>query len=106
MVANFICKSCGKSFPDATIHVCRYTFGSASPVRTVASTPQPPPEPGRERVLDRVLRDLTERAEFGKQKYGTYLYTDNGRDALVDAYHEAADLLMYLGQLLMEREGK
>lgn len=46
------------------------------------------------------------RADFGKDKYGTFLRTGNGRNALVDAYQEALDLCMYLKQLLMEQEEK
>jgi hypothetical protein len=68
-----------------------------------AATPQPPPLPGERRVLDFVINDLNARAIEGKKKYGTYLYTHNGRDALMDAYQEALDLCMYLKQALMER---
>ncbi len=64
---------------------------------------EPAPKPGEEKVLDAVLADLTGRAEQGKEKYGTYLMTENGRDPLVDAYQEALDLVMYLKQELMER---
>ena len=56
-------------------------------------------------VLDYVLADLKARAEMGKEHYGEYLRTDNGRDALQDAYEEALDLCMYLKQALLEREG-
>ena len=45
-------------------------------------------------------------AEMGKQKYGHYLETDNGRNALQDAYEEALDMCMYLKQKLLEEEGK
>lgn len=64
---------------------------------------EPAPKPGEEKVLDAVLADLTGRAEQGREKYGTYLMTLNGRDPLVDAYQEALDLVMYLKQELMER---
>lgn len=57
------------------------------------------------KVLDVVVKELTQRAEFGKKKYGTYLYTDNGRDALQDAIEEAMDLVMYLVQVREERDG-
>lgn len=72
--------------------------------RTNASRPQPPPTPGHGRVLDYVLADMAERAESGKQKYGTYLEVYNGRDPLWDAYQEALDLVMYLRQALLERD--
>ena len=70
-----------------------------------AATPQPQPTGEGPRVLDLVLADLTARAEVGREKYGTYLRAGNGRDALMDAYQEALDLCMYLGQALMERDG-
>lgn len=65
---------------------------------------QPAPEPGKVKVLDLVVQDLVDRAEAGKKKYGTYLETSNGRDALVDAYQEALDLCMYLRQAIEERK--
>jgi len=61
------------------------------------------PKPGREVVIDAVIADFVARAEMGRERYGTYLMTDNGRDALDDAYQEAIDLCMYLKQLKMER---
>ena len=69
-----------------------------------AAQPQPPPLPGRQRVLDVVVEDLKARAEYGKQKYGTYLETHNQRTGLWDAYQEALDLVMYLRQVLLEGE--
>lgn len=89
-----------------------------------ASTPQPPPKtshinvlPGviddlnrlittqyrRHEVLPYVVADLGARADFGFKKYGTLLQAYNGRDALYDAYQEALDAIMYLGQARMER---
>ena len=70
------------------------------------STAKPQPAPAGEGkiVLAYVISDLVERAEDGKDKYGTYLKTDNGRDALVDAYQEALDLCMYLRQAILEKE--
>ena len=90
----------------------------------LASTPQPPPKtshinvlPGviddldrlittqyrRHEVLPYVVADLGDRATFGYEKYGTLLQAYNGRDALYDAYQEALDAIMYLGQARMER---
>lgn len=64
---------------------------------------QPAPTPNNEpRVLDLVLADLKARAEAGREKYGTYLQPNNGRDALRDAYEEALDLAMYLRQKIEE----
>lgn len=46
--------------------------------------------------------DLQERAVAGEKKYGVRLKTFNGRDALLDAYEESQDLVMYLAQALLE----
>lgn len=46
--------------------------------------------------------DLEHRAAAGEKKYGTRLKTDNGRDAVVDAYEEAQDAVMYLAQAVLE----
>src|SRR5712664_2342581 len=56
----------------------------------------------RERHLQGVYKDLDARAEFGRAKYGTYLRTDNGRDALNDLQQENYDALMYSAQLRMQ----
>lgn len=69
-----------------------------------ASTPQQPPKKGKEAVLPHVLSDIRERAIAGSIIYGTYLETNNGRDALWDAYQEALDLVFYLKQAILERE--
>lgn len=46
-----------------------------------ASEYQPDPEGQGEIVLHHVLADLKERADVGKEHYGTYLRANNGRDA-------------------------
>lgn len=65
---------------------------------------QPNPQPGKTKILDLVLSDLQERAEQGHKKYGCYLQSHNGRDALQDAYEEALDLAMYLRQAIEEKK--
>jgi hypothetical protein len=65
-----------------------------------------PPHEGKTKVLDYVVSDLQARAEMGKSKYGHYLETGNGRNALQDAYEEALDMCMYLKQKLLEEDGK
>jgi hypothetical protein len=72
------------------------------PVSSPTATPQPPPSPGKSRIVDLVMADLAQRAETGRIKYGTYLYSHNGRNALIDAYQEALDLCMYLRQAIEE----
>lgn len=64
---------------------------------------QPLPKPGRinvQRVLSAVV---LEREQYGIRKYGRPLETDNGRDALTDAWEEALDLVTYLTQMRLER---
>ena len=68
------------------------------------TSPQPPPLPGETKILDLVVADLARRSEVGLRKYGTYLFSHNGRDALVDAYEEALDLAMYIRQAIEERD--
>jgi len=47
--------------------------------------------------------DLADRKQVGLERYGTTLQAGNGRNALVDAYQEALDLLVYLRQAMTER---
>ena len=76
---------------------------SSNPKKEAAAVPQPPPVGKGAVVLPRVMADLEARAVMGEQKYGTRLRAHNGRDALIDAYQEALDLVMYLKQAIMER---
>lgn len=55
-----------------------------------------------ERVAAWLNTDLIHRTVIGTATYGEPLQTHNGRDALVDAYQEALDLLQYLKQAEME----
>jgi hypothetical protein len=57
------------------------------------------------RGLDRLVDDLEARAEFGKGKYGVYLQTNNGRDAIIDLYQELLDAVMYSAQASLEGDG-
>lgn len=83
----------------------RLDEGAAAPVSKAVEYQPHPKRGGGTVVVDVVLADIMERAKAGKQKYGTYLETNNGRDPLWDAYQEAIDLVMYLRQALLEREG-
>jgi len=71
---------------------------------TKASEYQPDPKPGNIIVKDYVISDIMERVNAGFKKYGCYLQTENGRDALWDAYQEAIDLVMYIRQAILERD--
>ena len=53
-----------------------------------------------------VVKDMGDRNEFGRAKYGVGLQPHNGRDVLRDAYEEALDLCVYLRQAIFERDGK
>lgn len=78
-------------------------------VRAVAAPPspvvdQPPPAPSRgPAIWDLVVDDMIARDHVGRARYGTPLRAGNGRDALVDAYQEALDLVVYLRQAIEER---
>jgi hypothetical protein len=54
-------------------------------------------------IWDLVIADMAERDHIGRQRYGTPLQAHNGRDALVAAYQEALDLVVYLRQAIEER---
>lgn len=64
---------------------------------------QPAPKPGRLPVQEIMILAIQERRAYGKRKYGRILETDNGRDALKDAWEEALDLFTYLTQARLER---
>ena len=55
-------------------------------------------------VIEQVIADMELRAQKGVETYGTRLKTNNGRNALVDAYQEALDLAIYLKQRLLEEQ--
>ncbi len=58
----------------------------------------------RIQVLPHVMADMAARIAKGADEYGEPLTTNNGRDALQDAYEEALDLALYLKQAIMERK--
>lgn len=68
--------------------------------------PQKDPKEGKIAILPLVIADLQTRSDTGAKKYGSVLKSDNGRDALIDAYQEAMDLVMYLRQLIEEKVTK
>ena len=67
-----------------------------------AAAGQPAPSGNGADVTSLVVHDLQTRSAAGEKKYGTRLKTFNGRNALVDAYQEALDLVMYLRQRIEE----
>ena len=66
--------------------------------------PQSNPSKGKETIYPLVLEDIRSRVLSGVSKYGMPLESNNGRDALLDAYQEAIDLVFYLRQLIAERD--
>lgn len=113
------CADCGYRYADAWSDYCgpcrekpeksnlKYKMtsnGGYSVFEGSAAKPEPEPTGNGEIVLFEVMQDLINRAQVGKEKYGTYLRTQNGRNALNDALQEALDLVMYLKQAIMERE--
>lgn len=60
---------------------------------------QPKPTPTNEQpIWDLVIQDMRDRDQIGRERYGTPLQLNNGRDSLQDAYEEALDLAVYLRQ--------
>jgi hypothetical protein len=58
---------------------------------------------GKSGTIDLVLADMRERDRIGRERYGTPLTSDNGRDHLIDAYQEALDYAVYLAAELDKR---
>ncbi len=72
--------------------------------KTDLNAPEPPPRRNATPAIwALVIEDMLKRDQEGERKYGTRLQAFNGRDALVDAYQEALDLVVYLRQAIEER---
>ena len=71
--------------------------------RSPALFAQPAPKSDGPDVWPLVIKDMTDRNNLGKAKYGIPLRSHNGRDALVDAYQEVLDMSVYLRQEIEER---
>jgi len=68
-------------------------------------TPQPTPiNDSGVVIVDSVITDMCDRKQFGLKKYGTALCANNGRNALIDAYQETMDLMVYLKQQIIESD--
>ena len=103
------CENC--IWNDETCSHCIYCddyslWESKEKISNPAATSEPMPAGNGKVVITEVIRDLLDRDEIGQKKYGTNLRLYNGRDALMDAYQEACDMVMYLKQALMERSKK
>jgi chromosome segregation ATPase len=69
-----------------------------------ATTEQPAPKGTGADIARLVQADIEARAQKGEATYGERLRAHNGRDALVDAYQERLDDVMYTRQMIEERE--
>jgi hypothetical protein len=69
-----------------------------------ATTEQPAPKGTGADIARLVQADIEARAQKGEAAYGERLRAHNGRDALVDAYQERLDDVMYTRQMIEERE--
>ena len=79
-------------------------YGDAAPRQMKDMRDQAPPvRNDRPAVWHLVISDMVERDRVGRHRYGTPLQAHNGRDALIDAYQEALDLVVYLRQAIEER---
>ena len=72
----------------------------------MSAIPQPKPQGDGTPIAPLVKEDIDSRVTMGYAKYGTLLRANNGRDALMDSYQEALDLVMYLRQAIYERDSK
>lgn len=83
--------------------ICPKFFETQTPSIQI-NLPQPPPQENDKPIVwDLVIQDMRDRDAKGVQKYHTHLQPFNGRDALIDAYQEALDLVVYLRQLIYEK---
>lgn len=68
---------------------------------------QPPPIPNDDvAVWDLVIQDMKERDQVGRERYGTPLQVENGRDHLVDLYQELLDAVVYIRAEIARRDAK
>jgi hypothetical protein len=54
-------------------------------------------------MIERIIGDMRERDRLGRERYGTPLTANNGRDHLIDAYQEVLDGSVYLRAEIEER---
>lgn len=52
-----------------------------------------------------LINDIEARKAIGIRRYGQTLKAFDGRDNLLDAYHEAIDLVVYLRKDIYEQQG-
>jgi hypothetical protein len=109
------CWHCGRPISLAPIAMmcphCQYLNflkGDSTMTEPIDSSvrDQPAPVPNNERsVWSLVIEDMQERDQVGRARYGVPLQPHNGRNAIVDAYQEALDMVVYLRQFIEEQKG-
>ena len=73
---------------------------------SIGTSQQPDPIQNQSiHIADMVVMDIKARKALGIRRYGVALQAGNGRNALMDAYHEALDLCLYLRQTIEEGKG-
>ncbi len=77
---------------------------NTSATQNPSTIEQPSPTGNGAEIWPLVIDDMQARSALGIKRYRTPLRANNGRDSLVDAYHEALDLAVYLRQVIEERE--
>jgi len=72
-----------------------------------SATEQPDPKLNdKPACWELVMKDMTDRDQWGRSKYGVPLQPFNGRDVIVDTYQELLDAAVYMRQMIYERDGK
>ena len=57
-------------------------------------------------IWDLVIADMQARNRVGRERYGTPLQANNGRDGLCDLYEELLDACAYIRKEMVERDKK
>lgn len=96
------------AYSDGNVTLAAVVQATAEPQPKLSPTePQPAPVANNSPAAwGLVMKDMVDRDQFGREKYGVPLQPGNGRDALADAYQEALDLAVYLRTAIYERDGK
>jgi hypothetical protein len=63
----------------------------------------PAPRQGMPSAAEMLLQDMQERIRSGVERFGEHLQIHNGRNTLIDAYHEALDLAAFMRKKIAEQ---
>jgi len=84
-------------------NIFKFKCPKKTPAPAATYEPRPKPNNGPS-MHDLVIKDMEDRKQFGLDKYNTTLQAFNGRNAAMDAFQEALDLVVYFKQMLEEKE--